>query len=79
MTPESEEHALLWCPKHGAARRQLLQTMGRPSDETQLTARDAVRWMVPDAAQARCSEAEMATAVQEFCQAIARTRSSRKK
>ena len=43
-----------------------------------MVADDAVRWMVPDAAQAQCTEEVMATAVQEYCQAVAWTRSSRK-
>ena len=74
---ESEEHALLWCPKHAPARRRLLEATGWPRDETALVAEDAVRWMVPSAAQATCSERQMATSVQEFCQAIAWTRGSR--
>jgi hypothetical protein len=74
---ESEEHALLWCPKLEGERRIFLETTGWPRDGTQLAASDAVLWMVPDARQAKCSEEEMATAVQEFCQSIAWTRSSR--
>ena len=74
---ESEEHALLWCPKHEGPRRKLLQDIGWPRNETQLVSDDAVRWMVPDAAQAACSDGKMATAVQEFCTAIAWTRGSR--
>ena len=75
---ESEEHALLWCPKHEGERRMFLETTGWPRGGTQLAASDAVLWMVPDARQAKCSEEEMATAVQEFCQSIAWTRSNRK-
>ena len=77
-TVESEEHALLWCPKHEGERRMFLEATGWPRGGTQLAARDAVLWMVPDARQAKCSEEEMATVVQEFCQSIAWTRSNRK-
>ena len=77
-TPESEEHALLWCAKHSEARRQLLGKTGWPRGEAHLVADDAVRWMVPDASQAQCTEEVMAAAVQEFCQVVAWTRSSRK-
>jgi hypothetical protein len=75
---ESEEHALLWCPEHEEERGVLLETTGWPRAGAQLAASDAVLWMVPDARQAKCSEEVMATAVQEFCQSIAWTRSSRK-
>ena len=78
MSPESEEHALLWCPMHKEARRHLLRTTGWPRGETQLVADDAVKWTVPDAAQAQCAEEVLATAVQELSQAMAWTRNSRK-
>ena len=58
--PESEEHALLWCPKHRAARRHLLRSTGWPRGEAQLEAGDAVRWMLPDAAHAQCNDEAMA-------------------
>ena len=51
---------------------------GWPRGEAQLEAGDAVRWMVPDAAPAQCTDEAMATAVQEFCQEVAWTRNSRK-
>ena len=74
---EDEEHVLLWCPKHEKSRKKLLQDIGWPRDETQLVADDAVSWLVPDAAQALCSDGKMATSVQEFCTSIAWTRGSR--
>ena len=46
--------------------------------EEQLTMKDAVRWMVPDASKAKCSEEIMAKSIQEFCQKIAMTRGDRK-
>ena len=58
---------MLWCPMHKEARRHLLRTTGWPRGETQLVADDAVKWTVPDAAQAQCAEEVLATAVQELC------------
>ena len=56
----------------------MLRDIGWPRDTTQLDEYDAVLWMVPDATHAACSEEKMATSVQEFCNAIALTRASRK-
>ena len=75
---ENEEHVLLRCPRHKDARQKLLRDIGWPRDTTQLDEYDAVLWMVPDATHAACSEEKMATSVQEFCNAIALTRASRK-
>ena len=75
---ESEEHVLLRCPKYKPERLRLLENTGWPRNEEQLTKKDAVRWMVPDASKAKCSEEKMAKSIQEFCQAIAWTRGDRK-
>ena len=56
----------------------MLRDIGWPRDTTQLDEYNAVLWMVPDATHAACSEEKMATSVQEFCNAIALTRASRK-
>ena len=63
-----------------AATKGWLRTTGWLRGEAQLAAGDSVRRMVPDAAQAQCTDEVMVTAVQELCQAMAgtRTRSSRK-
>jgi hypothetical protein len=75
---EDEAHALLRCPKYSAARQQMLGTIGWPRNEADLVDQDAVRWMVPDASLARCSDLEFFEAVQKFCQEIAGTRNCRK-
>ena len=75
---ESEEHVQLRCPKYKPERLRLLENTGWPRNEEQLTKKDAVRWMVPDASKAKCSEGKMAKSIQEFCQAIAWTRGDRK-
>ena len=75
---EDEAHALLRCPKYSAARQQMLGNIGWPRNEADLVDQDAVRWMVPDASLARCSDLEFFVAVQKFCQEIAGTRNCRK-
>jgi hypothetical protein len=75
---EDEAHALLRYPRYSAARQQMLGTIGWPRNETDLVDQDAVRWMVPDASLARCSDLEFFEAVQKFCQEIAGTKNCRK-
>ena len=75
---EDEAHALLRCPKYSAARQQMLGSIGWPRSEANLVEEDAVRFMVPDAGLARCTDLEFFVAVQKFCQAIAWTRNDRK-
>ena len=72
------EHALLRCPKYKSERTCLLEKTRYTRKEEQLTMKDAVRWMVPDASKAKCSEEIMAKSIQEFCQKIAMTRGDRK-